>query len=248
MKPTRRSCRLASRRSFIKTPRFKFCSRRWTEKNEQLQHARERSRQPNDPSRVAAQREVEKLQNQYKATWEGKYAQTRDRLLGLSDRVEGSPRSESIAELRNKVAALLKQKEKQAAQLKVMEAEQTATNDDTFEATYLDHQISSLMALEDQVRKNLEQVKFEAQSGQGSHRRRLFGTGLRPKSAWPKLIGQYEELRQGKHDQLLAALTRDDDKDKVKTRARMTTRTSRTTTTRRRRATPPSGSRNSYKT
>ena len=35
-----------------------------------------RARQPNDPSRVAAQREVEKLENEYHAMWERKYAQT----------------------------------------------------------------------------------------------------------------------------------------------------------------------------
>ena len=43
-----------------------------------------------------------------------------------------------------------------------MQVEQKATNDDTFEAAYLDHQVASLLNWEEQVKKNLEQLNFEA--------------------------------------------------------------------------------------
>ena len=45
---------------------------------------------------------------------------------------------------------------------KVMEVEQKVTNDDTFEASFLSHQIQSLQSWEEMVKRNLEQLKFEA--------------------------------------------------------------------------------------
>ena len=44
-----------------------------------------------------------------------------------------------------------------------MKVDQQATNDDTFDATFLDYEIRKMQSREDQVEKNLEQLKFEAQ-------------------------------------------------------------------------------------
>ncbi len=129
---------------FYKDPEVNDLLDELKEKKQHLEHARKVARQPHEPSRVAAQEEVNKVVTQYQEMWDRKYKQIRGRLLGLVAIGDDSARSESIAELRNKVAALKKKKEKQAAQLKVMQVEQKETNDDTFEATYLNYQISSL--------------------------------------------------------------------------------------------------------
>lgn len=43
-----------------------------------------------------------------------------------------------------------------------MKVQNAKTNDQTFELTYLTHQLNVLMSKEDQVRKNLDQLRFEA--------------------------------------------------------------------------------------
>ncbi len=73
------------------------------------------------------------------------------------------PLSDSkIRELEVAVEKAGRKREAFAHQLKTIQVEAVETNDDTFEAKYLNHQIESLMVLEDQVKKNLEQLKFEA--------------------------------------------------------------------------------------
>ena len=67
-----------------------------------------------------------------------------------------------IQALEQKVDSLKKMKEKQLELFKVLQVEQKATNDDTFEAAYLDHQVASLLNWEEQVKKNLETLNFEA--------------------------------------------------------------------------------------
>ena len=57
---------------------------------------------------------------------------------------------------------LAKKKEKQTALFKEMQVDQKESNDDTFEATYLNHEIASRMNWQEQAKKNLEQLKFEA--------------------------------------------------------------------------------------
>ena len=61
-----------------------------------------------------------------------------------------------------------------------MQVEQKVTNDDTFEATYLNHQIQSLLNWEELVKKNLEQLKFEA--SQDKYRVVLVDSAAAPKT------------------------------------------------------------------
>ena len=49
-----------------------------------------------------------------------------------------------------------------AKQLEKIKVDQKQTNDDTFDAVYLNHQLNSLLNREDQVKKLLEQLAFEA--------------------------------------------------------------------------------------
>ena len=166
---------------FSKDPEVQELIGELKEKIEYLDHANELARQANDPSRIAARKEVAKLQKQYNALWAQRYTELKDRLLGLggTSGLTAGGTSESIADLKLKVAALNKRKEKQTAQLKVMQVEQKETNDDTFEATYLTHQVSSLMELEDQLKKNLAQLKFEA--NQDRYRVALIDPAAAPK-------------------------------------------------------------------
>ena len=55
---------------------------------------------------------------------------------------------------------LKKKKEKQVELFKKMQTDQNLTNDDTFEAGYLNYQISSLQDGEEQVKKNLETIEL----------------------------------------------------------------------------------------
>ena len=64
--------------------------------------------------------------------------------------------------MKQRIEGLKKVKEKQTELFKAMEVDQKATNDDTFEAVYLNYQLNSLLNREDQVKKHLEQLVFEA--------------------------------------------------------------------------------------
>ena len=68
----------------------------------------------------------------------------------------------AIQELEQKVGALKEKKARLAELFKVIQVEQKASNDDSFEASYLNHQIQSLLNWEEIVKRNLEQLKFEA--------------------------------------------------------------------------------------
>ena len=132
------------------------------EKREYLEHTKGVARQSHDPARIAAQQEVAKLEKQYRLIWEQSYETIRLRLRAVGDgSADGHP-TESTGQLSARVAELKRLKEKQAALFKDMQIEQKESNDDTFEATYLTKQIDSLMHWEEQVRKNLEQLTFEA--------------------------------------------------------------------------------------
>jgi polysaccharide biosynthesis transport protein len=69
---------------------------------------------------------------------------------------------QKIQELEQKIEEIKKVKEKQAELFKTMQVDQSTTNDDTFEAVYLNYQLNSLLNREDQVKKHLEQLAFEA--------------------------------------------------------------------------------------
>ena len=68
----------------------------------------------------------------------------------------------AIEQLEQRVDTLKKKKARLAEVFKMIQVEQKVTNDDTFEAAYLSHQVQSLQSWEEMVRRNLEQLKFEA--------------------------------------------------------------------------------------
>ena len=109
---------------------------------EHLEHLKHTVRQPHDAARVAAQNQFDKLQQEYNDLWELKYPEILKRLtVGPAGDTQSLA---AIQELEQKVETLKKKKEKQAELFKEMQIEQKATNDDTFEATFLNHQLHSL--------------------------------------------------------------------------------------------------------
>jgi capsular exopolysaccharide synthesis family protein len=128
------------------------------ETREHLEHVKHTVRQPQDPSRRVAQARYDKLQNEYKSLWTSKYEKLRARLT-----VAGEAQSnESVHALELKIASLKKKKEKQAEMYKAVETEHRVSNDETFLATFLEYEVHKFQNREDQVDRNLEQLRFEA--------------------------------------------------------------------------------------
>jgi succinoglycan biosynthesis transport protein ExoP len=144
---------------FQKDPEVVTLTREIDETRAHLDHLKQNVRKPNDPSRRAAQDQFDKLKKEYENLWNFKYKKLRAQLNGAG----GKQSAESIRDLELKIASLKRKKEKQADLFKTMKVEQQATNDDTFEATYLDYEVRKMQNREDQVDRNLEQLKFEAQ-------------------------------------------------------------------------------------
>jgi hypothetical protein len=74
----------------------------------------------------------------------------------------------SLADLRQNVASLLKQKEYQAKYLARLKVDGTVVADDSFEATLINRQLVALLNSDDQLKTNLEELEFQA--GQEEYR------------------------------------------------------------------------------
>ena len=121
---------------------------------------------PIDAARVAAQNQFNKLQKEYDDLWVSKYPEILKRLSTTS--AGGGQSIASIQELEQRVETLKSKKAKLTDHFKVIQVEHKASNDDTFEAAFLSHQVQSLLNWEEVVKRNLEQLKFEA--GQDKYR------------------------------------------------------------------------------
>jgi polysaccharide biosynthesis transport protein len=144
---------------------------------ERLDHIKHSVRQPHDPARVAAQNQFDKLREEYQVLWEDKYPEIRKR---LAVPVRDTETLAQIQELGQKIDALKKKQEKEAELFKAMKIDQKESNDDTFEASYLNHQVGSLLSWEEQVKKNLEQLKWEA--SQDKYRVTLLDSAKAPRT------------------------------------------------------------------
>jgi polysaccharide biosynthesis transport protein len=117
-------------------------------------------RQSHDPAVVSAQRQLNKLEQEYKYLWNSKYQEIVDRLSMRPG--DNAQLLIAIQEFEQKVETLKKKKAKLTDLFKVLELEQKTTNDDTFEAAFLSHEVQSLQNWEEIVKGNLERLKFEA--------------------------------------------------------------------------------------
>ena len=126
---------------------------------DRIDHNKRVVRQANDPSTQAAVKHLDKLKDKYQVLWKDKYKEIRQRLRVAAGTTHSLA---SIEELRLKIELLASRKERQTSLLKDMEFKQRGSNEDTFDASYLNYQLNSLIHLEELVRKNLEQVRNEA--------------------------------------------------------------------------------------
>ena len=124
-----------------------------------LDHNKSLARQANEPSTRAATKQLQKLNERYVMLWKSKYEEIGERLRLASGAVHSLA---SIKELELKIAMLMKRKERQTSLLEKVEFKQKGSSEDTFDAAYLNYQLSSLFQVEEQVRKNLEQLRYEA--------------------------------------------------------------------------------------
>ena len=152
--------------------------REFEETREHLEHLKRSVRQPHDAARVAAQNQFDKLQREYNDLWTAKYPVILQRLTAHA--IGDTQLVTAIEELEQKVDTLKKKKTRLAELFKVIQVEQKVTNDDTFEASFLSHQIQSLQSWEEMVKRNLEQLKFEA--GQDKYRVVLVDSAAASKS------------------------------------------------------------------
>jgi polysaccharide biosynthesis transport protein len=163
---------------FKKDPDVLEFMREYDETREHLEHLKRSVRQPHDAARLAAQNQFDKLQREYNDLWASKYTAILERLT--AGPIGNTQVLVAIEELEQKVDTLKKKKAGLAERFKVIQVEQKVTNDDTFEAAFLSHQIQSLQGWEETVKRNLEQLKFEA--GQDKYRVVLVDSAAASKS------------------------------------------------------------------
>ena len=149
------------REEFKKDPDVLALKQEFDDVREHLDRIKRTVRRPDDASRVAAQTQFEKLQKEYKDLWNLKYEELLERLTGTGS-AGNAQLLLVIQELEQKVDSLKQKKVKLAELFKAIQVDQKTTNDDTFEAAYLTHQVQSLLNWEEIVKRNLEQLKFEA--------------------------------------------------------------------------------------
>jgi beta-lactamase regulating signal transducer with metallopeptidase domain len=155
-------------------------------------------RQAHDPAVVAAQKQLSKLEQDYKSLWNSKYQEIVERVS--RDSVGDAPSLAAIQKLEEKVENLKKKQSKLTELLKVIPAERKTALNDSFEAAMLSQGLESLQNWEGIVKGNLERLRFER--GQLATEKRL-----------TELKDQYEKLRSAKQDRLLAQAPKDDNKN-----------------------------------
>jgi polysaccharide biosynthesis transport protein len=145
---------------FTRDPEVVDLKKEVEETQAHLEHLKGNVRQSHDPAVVAAKKQLTKLEQEYSNLWKSKYQEIIDRLsMGPGDSAQLLL---AIEDLEQKVETLKKKKVKLTDHFKVLQVQQKATNDDTFEATFLNHQVQSLQNWEEIVKGNLERLKFEA--------------------------------------------------------------------------------------
>jgi succinoglycan biosynthesis transport protein ExoP len=145
---------------FTRDPEVVALKQEVEETQTHLEHLKDNVRQSHDPAVVAAQKQLNKLKQEYNDLWNSKYQEIVDR---LSIRPGDSAQLLiAIQDLEQKVETLKKKKVKLTDLFKVLEPKQKTANDDTFEAAFLNHQVQSLQSWEEIVKGNLERLKFEA--------------------------------------------------------------------------------------
>jgi polysaccharide biosynthesis transport protein len=129
---------------------------------ERIQEARELSKskdQAPPPPVHAAREQLEKLTKDYEELWASEFPGLRRRLVNDDQSLLSESR---IRELEVAVERKRKKKEGFARQFEKIQVVGIEMEDEDSQTTHLKYQLDSLFHWEDQVRKNLEQLKYEA--------------------------------------------------------------------------------------
>jgi uncharacterized protein involved in exopolysaccharide biosynthesis len=155
------------------------------ETEDELDRLKERVGKGNDPALRAAQKHHKQLTERYDNLWASSYDEIKKRLIQADGSLQAA---RDITELRIRVAALSQKKAEQAKLFDNLKIEKKRVNNDTFAATFLDHEINSLLAGKEKIKSNLRQLEFAA--SQETHRVILVDDAKAPKNATnDKLLG-----------------------------------------------------------
>jgi hypothetical protein len=119
-----------------------------------------KSNEQDPPLAVRAGREkLEKLRKDYEELWASEFSVLTKR---FADEDRGLLSESRIRELEVAVERARRKKEGFAKQLESIQVIRNEVENHSFETGYVNYQLQSLMQWEDQVRKNLEQLKYDS--------------------------------------------------------------------------------------
>ena len=127
--------------------------------DEQRQHAKRTIRQGNDPARLRAEEKYKNLRVEYDKLWEEKYLEISERLKVAVLSPHGS---ESVDDLKRKLESLKTQRTKQAELYEKLKIDKKVVDNDTFDASFVNRQLDTLLKREDLVNQQLKQLEFDS--------------------------------------------------------------------------------------
>ncbi len=126
---------------------------------DQIEKPKRETRAESTPAVVSSQKQLDDLKKKFAKLWSDLYPHLRQRLI---DEDNGMFSQAKIRELEAGVETASKKKLALAQYIEKMRVERKAGNHDTFEAEFLIAQVNSLMKVEEQFQKNLQQLEFDA--------------------------------------------------------------------------------------
>ena len=126
---------------------------------DELDHTKGVVRRGADPARVAAQKRLTRLNEEYNDLWWTKSAEIRRRLL-VPTSASGAPELDSPSAIKHKIDELRQQCRKLTELINKFEVEKQHSHTDALEATFKRDDLSRYYNMFDQVNRKLEQLDF----------------------------------------------------------------------------------------
>ena len=126
---------------------------------EQLEHSRGIAKKDSDPSLLAAQRQLKRLNDEYNDLWKSKSEQIKQRLV-VTTGATGSLAVETVAELKSKIEALKIKLAKYSELLSKFDAEKQLSQVDSLNSSFHQADLAQLYGMYDLVNKKLRQLDF----------------------------------------------------------------------------------------
>ena len=125
---------------------------------ETLDHAKGLARKGHDPARLAAEKHLAGLNQEYNELWGSKSEQIRQRLLVPTG--AGAPEFESLADLKRKIEEQKMKEARYEGLISKYDANKQLSNTDTVNATFLRDELTRNNSMFDQVNRKLETLTF----------------------------------------------------------------------------------------